>query len=141
MAKKRFFSSMVLIIMLFATLTMAFSFRDLFIQEKVSSEMLNENEVIELINNNPESINFIKDSGINSLTIKTEQRSIHLQQKAGKIVQTDTKGDYTIRTSELKLINLKAKYDLGEPITIKDVKNNFQIPLSLYWKVMRNIWF
>jgi len=128
----------------------AFSFKDL-IQHGVNykdvkevnngqEQLINEDQIIKLINSNSKAKEYIKKSGIESLRIKTEKRSVYLAQKGGLIVKNGGSAQYTIKTTEEDLNILWNKYNSGKKITIKEIKQRFDIPMSLYWKVVMNLW-
>ena len=108
--------------------------------EKSLEDRVNEEEILTIVNSDSMLLNYIQKSDVGSLTIKTEQRSIDIAFKNGKVVKTNIKGDYTVRTTEKNLSYLLDKYNAGDRIKTKDILSSVSIPLGLKLKIVRNLW-
>ena len=95
-------------------------------------------EIVNEINANQEFIDVIRQTGINSITIQTDVRQIHLKLK-NRVYETDKRGPYTVQTTEAELNQLYNKYKSGEEISVLDLESAFKVPLMLRLKIWSNL--
>ena len=103
-------------------------------------DRLEAQNVLSLVNSNEQALSYIERSGIDCLTVKTEDRNVNLAYEEGYIIEDDGTCRYYVRTTEESLSMLWEDYNSNISITMSDIKEAFEIPMSLYWKVIINIW-
>jgi len=103
-------------------------------------DRLEAQNVLSLVNSNDQALSLIERSGIDCLTVKTEDRNVNLAYEEGYIVEDDGTCRYYVTTTEEDLNTLWNDYNSGNSITMSDIKSSFDIPMRLYWKVIINIW-
>lgn len=106
---------------------------------KVEDNLLAVSDVLDEINSNQDALNTIERSGIESLTIKTEKRTVTIGYINGYVQELNDESDVVIETTEQKVNLLWDKYQ-DRSLKLKDVKDNLHLPFGLYWKVAYNLW-
>lgn len=132
---------MMLMLLLFVSPVLGFSLSNIFQRnEEGQGTMVDVEEVIQEINLNQAALDQIRESKIESLTIKTDKRVINLSFQGGRVILAEQESDNVVKSTESKLSRLWQSFESGDDLSLGDVKSAFSVPLKLYWKIAYNLW-